>query len=244
MTFLLIVLGVWLLAKSSSYLIAIFEKEHIRNDLVARIYDPSTWKSEHLEKKIAEARAAGLAPCGSYFTAPHASVVKGFALFHLTPDRRTLVALISARFFGLPFNKVEARSHFADGTALYTANTAQIPDYTGVIAKDTCFDGTLAEVLALHERRLAETGKPVVPIDPEKAADMMEQAEVRRAEAMIAGGFARWADPAQATLRRTWKGALRSVRENRESNRKVVQRQLAKEKAEKARKASAAARAA
>lgn len=182
MTFLLVALGLWLLAKAFPYMVAIIEKEHIRNDTVPQIYDPSTWRSVRLEKKLAEARAAGLVPCGSRFAARHSSVVKGYVLLHLAPDHRTAVALISARILGLEMNKVEARSVFADGTALYTADTAPIPDFTGVVTKETCFDGSVAEVVALHAQRLAEAGKPLVPLDAGNAFDVLEEVEARRGE--------------------------------------------------------------
>ncbi len=239
MTFLYIGLGLWLLAKLVPYLVAIFEKEPIRNDTVPQVYDPATWKSARYEKKLAEARAAGLALCGSRFTGRHGSVVKGYVLLHLTPDHRIAVALISARICGLEMNKVEARSVFTDGTAHYTMDTAVVPDFTGVITKDTCFDGSLVEVLALHERRLAELAKPVVALQAERAFDTLEEAEARRGEAMVAGGFATWADPAQTKLRRTWKGVRATVRANRESNRRLVAEQTAKNKAKAKAKAPA-----
>lgn len=235
MIYLYIAGGLWLLIKLIPYAVALFEKEHIRGDLEPRELDAAGWQSEYLDKKIAEAQAAGLARCGAYFTARHSSVVKGpMLLYRRADDRRTVVALISGKFGGMEMKKVEASTRFEDGTAILTCDNAHIPDYTGVVAKETCYNAPLAEVLARHEARLDLSGKTPVLFRDGAELEHLERMEMGRAEAMVAGGFARWADPAQTKLRRTWKGVVRSVAANRDQNRRLVREEMAKTKRAKA----------
>lgn len=230
MIFLYIVGGLRLVAKTLPYVVAICEKEHIRGDLVPQEFDPARWKSDYLPKKIAEAKAAGLVPCGSYFTSPHASVVKGPLLLYRTADRRAVVGLISARIAGVENKKIEVSTRFVDGTALRTSDGPFLPDFTGVVAKETCYNAPLAEVLARHAARLDLAGKAPVLVPDGGAFDVLEQIETTRGESMVAGGFARWVDPAQTKLRRTWKGVVRSVSANREQARMLIREQVAKAK--------------
>ena len=235
MIYLYVLGGLWLLFKTTPYLVALLEKEHIRRDLEPREVDPVKWGSEYLNGKMAEARSAGLAPCGSFFTARHSSLVKGpMLLYRRSEDGGTLVALVSARIGGGELRKVEVTTLFEDGTAILTCDNSHIPDFTGVVEKETCYNATLVDMLTRHDARLLQAQKKAVRVPTGGELDHLERIETKRAEAMVAGGFARWADPAQTTLRRTWRGALRAVAANREHGRKLVRDEMHKARRAKA----------
>lgn len=219
---LLVILAAWLLWKLSPWLLALFEKEHVRGDIEPRPYSPDGWKSAYLDAKVAEAAAQGLMPCGSYFTAKQKSLVKGPMLLYQTPDGRAAVALISARFGSTELKKVEVVTRFSDGTAIVTSDGFLLPDYTGFIEKKTLYEAPLAELIESHLRRVEESCRAPDLITQETAFSMYERVEFERGERMVRAGCARWTDPAQTTLRRTFKGVFTTVRANKQEQRRVI----------------------
>lgn len=222
MKLILLLVVLWGLWKSIPYLLLLFEKEHVRNDLTPKPYTPGAWKSEYLDGKMAEAAALELVHCGDYFTASHSSVVKGPLLLYRTPDGQALAALISARFGKAELEKVEVQSRFRDGTALRTSDNFMLPDITGGIEKNTCYRAPLAELLDSHRKRVHELGRTPDTVTTDSAFSLLERIEIERGERMVAMGYARWTDPAHTKLRRTIKGVKAAAQANQSEKQRVI----------------------
>jgi hypothetical protein len=226
--FIIVIVSAYVLLKLSPYFMAYFEKEHVRNDFEPKEYDPTAWNSVYLIKQDADAKDAGLKYCGSYFTAKHASVVKGYMLLYVNPDNNAIVSLISARFGSSELKKVVISTRFTDGTAFVTSDGFQLPDYTNGILKQTLYRVSIVELLQAHAGRLGESEKKIERVTSDNAFRLYEDIEFNRGERLVAMGYGRWADPAQSRLRRTIRGVFACVNANRMEKNALIKKELAK----------------
>jgi len=226
--FIISVFVIYILLKLSPYLIAFFEKEHLRHDVEPKPYDAAEWKSDYLIEQEGVAKNTGLTYCGSYFTTKGASVVRGYMLLYVTSDHLAIVSLVSARIEKTELKKVVVSSRFSDGTALTTSDGFQVPDCTKAIERQTFYRVGIPELLQSHAARLAEIGKRVDAVTPASAFRLYEDLEYQRGIRLVAMGLARWTDPAQTKARRTIKGVFATVKANNQEKNAVVQRESRK----------------
>ena len=224
----------WLVLKLSPYLVSYFEKEHIRNDLEPKEYVPSNWSSAYLDSQIQAAKILNLIFCGSYFTAKAKSMVKGPMMLYRTECGRASVALVSAKIFGAELKKIEIRTRFTDGTALITSDQGLLPDTTEVVVKSILYKSDLKTLLDAHVAKLESNAEKVIMVSNENAFQQLELIEIERAQRLVSKGYAVWCDAGQSVIRRTWRGAIRTVQMNKASANAVIQAEVAKMKQQQA----------
>lgn len=229
-TIILIVVLIYVLAKLSSYVIAYFEPEHIKNDIEPRAYADSGWSSKYLDDRLKDATVLGLIPCGSYQTAKNASTVKGFIFLFQTPDHRTLVTLTSAKLMGTELRRVEFRTKFSDDSVIFTSDNTSLPDITDKTTKHCLYEQSFAELSEFHEVVIEQANREVKTFTPAQALQVYESMEVERASRMVAMGYARWTDSGQTKIRRTVKGTLEFVKRNRAAGKAIIAQALARQK--------------
>ena len=226
--FIIVIVCAYVFLKLSPYFIAYFEKEHVRNDVEPKAYEPTVWNSAYLLKQEVDAKDASLKYCGSYFTSKHASVVKGYMLLYVTPGNDAIVSLVSARFGSSELKKVVISTKFTDGTAFVTSDGFQLPDYTNGIWKQTLYRVSIVELLQAHANRLGESGKRIERVTTDNAFRLYEDIEFSRGERLVAMGYGRWTDPAQSRVRRTIRGVIACVKANRMAKEALIKKELAK----------------
>ncbi|MGJ8651799.1 MAG: hypothetical protein ACSHX8_00865 [Opitutaceae bacterium] len=231
MTILYVILGLYLLYRISPYVLAYFEGEQVRGDLEAKPYESSDWASSYLEEHNDAAKALGLIFCGSYFTVPGASIVKGPMLLYQTECGRALVCLVSARIWGMELKKIEVKTKFLNGRVLFTSDQAILPDITGGSTKKIVYGGSLEELLTTHMDVLGEDER-IELIQPQNAFEYYESIEFERAARLVSSGFSYWSDKSNTKIKRTVKGAIETVKFNRASGKSILSEELAKQKAE------------
>lgn len=227
-----LIVGYYLL----SLILALGEKDYLRGDLLPKAYAPETWKSAYLDQRHAQAPGLGLTHCGDYFTAPHASLGKGYMRLHLSETRTTVIALVSARFGGMEIKKTVLRTRLSAQKVIETNDCAGSADPTGGIKVSTLWQAELPDLLAAHEARLQTENPPPAPLEPAQAFALYEQIDVERGQRMVDAKLARWTDPSRSTIRRTLKGALGTLRANKVQTDAIVKREKQRRAAAKLKK--------
>jgi hypothetical protein len=207
-----------------SLLIAFCEKDHLRGDLVAQSYSPDAWKSDYLRQRHEQALAMGLTHCGDFHTGVHASLVKGPMRLYVNKARTAIIAVISARFLGLELKKTVARSRLSAQRTLETSDFGATADPTRGIEPLTLWGADLDEVLSTHEARMQAELAPAA-VKPEAAFALYEQIEMDRGQRMVDRQLARWTDRTQRSIRRTFQGALGTLRANKAQSDAIVARE-------------------
>ena len=221
-----LVVGFYLL----SFLLALGEKEHLAGDLLPADFSALNWRSDYLADRFQAAGQLGLVPCGDFFTSPHASIVKGPMRLFRTTDGEAIVALICARFLSLELKKTVVRTRISSECVIETSDGTGLADITGGIDRQTILGATVEELLQAHRERLDRAQVKPERVSTEQAFRLYEKIDLERGHRLVALGLARWTDPAQTKIRRSFRGALLMVRANQAQRRKIVAEELATRK--------------
>ncbi|MGN6555233.1 MAG: hypothetical protein ACTHLW_16115 [Verrucomicrobiota bacterium] len=156
-----------------------------------------------------EALDFGLHHAGDFATKKKTSIVKGLQSMFLSPDRQTIVAVVSGAAAGAKVKRTNLRSRLLTGRVLESSDSYGTPDFSGVVDRAILLNAGIVELMNFHLQRIQNSGSSAVPFSPSAVLEEYEKFDVERGQRWVLLGLAKWVDPQRTTIRITFRGALR-----------------------------------
>jgi hypothetical protein len=125
--------------------------------------------------------------------------------FWLSPDHFILVVIGGGSIAGIPVNGIWVYSRLTDGRILCTTNEIGEQDISGAEEQQTWPKYDLISLIEKHRKRLTDS---VEPFPAESPLAGYFDIRRRKADALVAKGYARYIDDEQSIWKYTLKGAI------------------------------------
>jgi hypothetical protein len=137
-----------------------------------------------------------------YFVEP-AGWKRDYISFLLSTDRMALAMIVHG-----VAARIRLSSRLSDGRWLVTNQKPGEADFSG-LRIEAQWPGEFGELLAFHNRRLAEMSVALVPFDPQYVLDNLLGHNRMRAGVLVRMGLARWRNKEETAWSYTLRGSIR-----------------------------------
>jgi len=187
------------------------ERQHLTGDVEPAPYPYPP--SAYWEATRRDAVKLGLRHAGDFATKKNTSMVKGLQSMFVTTDNQVIVSIIGGSLVGTKLKKTILRSKFYNGRIVESCdNLGGTTDFSGVVERKMLLHAGLVELLDFHLGRLRSAGLPPMTFNPQTVLEEYDKMDLERGERWVLLGLARWVDPQKTSIRLTFRGALRQVR--------------------------------